>query len=71
MCHVTKDTSHARESNVGTSVALPPSATQSRRDEPQPCTSTADLFNAASTSPAESVSSDQDNPSTSGKGLVY
>ncbi|XP_053136497.1 E3 ubiquitin-protein ligase CHFR [Hemicordylus capensis] len=65
VCHVTKDTSNTRQSDDGTSMALP-SATQSRDDEPQPSTSTSDLFKAAATSLAESISTGQENPSTSG-----
>ncbi|XP_034953744.2 E3 ubiquitin-protein ligase CHFR isoform X1 [Zootoca vivipara] len=66
MCHMTKDTSSTRQSEDGTSAALPPSANQASYDEPQPSTSTSNLFNAASTSLAESISMEQDNPSTSG-----
>lgn len=66
-CHVTEDTSNTRPSDDGTSEELtPPPATQPRYDEPQPSTSTSSLFNAASTSLAESVATDLDNPSTSG-----
>ncbi|XP_054853033.1 E3 ubiquitin-protein ligase CHFR [Eublepharis macularius] len=65
-CHVTKDTSDTGKSNDGTSMASLPSATQPRDDEPQPSTSTSNLFNAASTSLSESVPTGQDNPSTFG-----
>nr|XP_056715839.1 E3 ubiquitin-protein ligase CHFR [Euleptes europaea] len=66
-CHATKDTSNTGQSNDGTSMASPPSAAQLRDDEPQPSTSTSNLFNAAaSTSPSEFMSTEQDNPSTSG-----
>ncbi|XP_063000228.1 E3 ubiquitin-protein ligase CHFR isoform X2 [Elgaria multicarinata webbii] len=66
MCHVTKDTSSTGQSDDGTSMASPPSACQTSYDEPQPSTSTSNLFNTAPTSLAESVSTGQDNPSTSG-----
>ncbi|XP_048369950.1 E3 ubiquitin-protein ligase CHFR isoform X2 [Sphaerodactylus townsendi] len=66
LCHATKDTSNTGQSNDGTSMVLPPSAIQPRFDDSQPSTSTSNLFNAASTSPSEFVSTEQDNPSTSG-----
>uniref|UniRef100_A0A8B9I9I0 E3 ubiquitin-protein ligase CHFR n=1 Tax=Anser brachyrhynchus TaxID=132585 RepID=A0A8B9I9I0_9AVES len=65
-CHVTKDTSSTGRSNDETQITSSPSATQSCYEEPQPSTSTSNLFNASSTSLIESAS-EQDNPSTSGK----
>ncbi|KAH0625542.1 hypothetical protein JD844_015096 [Phrynosoma platyrhinos] len=69
MCHVTKDTSSTGESDDRTSVASLGPACQTNYDEPQPSTSTSDLFNAASTSLTESIATELDNPSTSCKGL--
>lgn len=68
-CHVTKDTSSTGRSNDETQITSSPSATQSCYEEPQPSTSTSNLFNASSTSLIESAS-EQDNPSTSGKNCV-
>ncbi|KAJ6656524.1 hypothetical protein lerEdw1_003649 [Lerista edwardsae] len=65
-CHVTEDTSNTRQSDNGTSLAVPQPAAQPCYKEPQPSTSTSSLFNAASTSLTEPVAADQDNPSTSG-----
>ncbi|NXH12180.1 CHFR ligase, partial [Bucco capensis] len=64
-CHVTKDTSSTGRSNEETQITSLPSATQSCYEEPQPSTSTSNLFNASSTSLIESASVQQDNPSTS------
>ncbi|KGL81717.1 E3 ubiquitin-protein ligase CHFR, partial [Tinamus guttatus] len=64
LCHVTKDTSSTGRSNDETQITSSPSATQSCYEEPQPSTSTSNLFNA-STSLIESASVEQDNPSTS------
>ncbi|KFP66424.1 E3 ubiquitin-protein ligase CHFR, partial [Cariama cristata] len=64
-CHVTKDTSSTGRSNDETQITSSPSATQSSYEEPQPSTSTSNLFNASSTSLIESASVQQDNPSTS------
>ncbi|NWU08654.1 CHFR ligase, partial [Cephalopterus ornatus] len=64
-CHVTKDTSSTGRSNDETQITSSPSATQSCYEEPQPSTSTSNLFNASSTSLTESASVQQDNPSTS------
>lgn len=69
-CHVTKDTSSTGRSNDETQITSSPSATQSCYEEPQPSTSTSNLFNASSTSLIESASVQQDNPSTSGKNSV-
>nr|XP_060641672.1 E3 ubiquitin-protein ligase CHFR [Anolis sagrei ordinatus]XP_060641673.1 E3 ubiquitin-protein ligase CHFR [Anolis sagrei ordinatus] len=70
MCHVTKDTSRTGQSDDKTSVALSVPASQANNDdEPQPSTSTSNLFNAASTSLTESVATVLENPSTSCKGL--
>ncbi|XP_067162958.1 E3 ubiquitin-protein ligase CHFR isoform X3 [Apteryx mantelli] len=66
LCHVTKDTSSTGRSNDETQITSSPSATQSCYEEPQPSTSTSNLFNASSTSLTESASVEQDNPSTSG-----
>lgn len=66
-CHVTKDTSSTGRSNDETQITSSPSATQFCYEEPQPSTSTSNLFNASSTSLVESPSVQQDNPSTSGK----
>ncbi|XP_072736208.1 E3 ubiquitin-protein ligase CHFR isoform X3 [Ciconia boyciana] len=65
-CHVTKDTSSTGRSNDETQIISSASATQSCYEEPQPSTSTSNLFNASSTSLIESASVQQDNPSTSG-----
>ncbi|XP_074897604.1 E3 ubiquitin-protein ligase CHFR isoform X2 [Buteo buteo] len=64
-CHVTKDTSSTGRSNDETQITSSPSATQSCYEEPQPSTSTSNLFNASSTSFIESASVQKDNPSTS------
>ncbi|KAJ7412069.1 hypothetical protein WISP_99437 [Willisornis vidua] len=64
-CHVTKDTSSTGRSNDETQITSSPPA-QSCYEEPQPSTSTSNLFNASSTSLIESASVQQDNPSTSG-----
>ncbi|NXO85628.1 CHFR ligase, partial [Sitta europaea] len=69
-CHVTKDTSSTGRSNDETPNTSSLSATQSCYEEPQPSTSTSNLFNAASTSAVESASVQQDNPSTSGETWV-
>ncbi|OXB64026.1 hypothetical protein ASZ78_013452 [Callipepla squamata] len=66
-CHVTKDTSSTGRSNDENQITSSPSATQSCYEEPQPSTSTSNLFNASSTSLIESASVEQDNPSTSDK----
>ncbi|KAI1233026.1 E3 ubiquitin-protein ligase CHFR, partial [Lamprotornis superbus] len=50
-CHETKDTSSTGRSNDETQITSSLSATQSCYEEPQPSTSTSNLFNAASTSP--------------------
>nr|XP_060644208.1 E3 ubiquitin-protein ligase CHFR-like [Anolis sagrei ordinatus] len=72
MCHVTKDTSRTGQSDDKTSVALSVPASQANNDdEPQPSTSTSNLFNAASTSLTESVATVLENPSTSCKGLAF
>ncbi|XP_032932089.1 E3 ubiquitin-protein ligase CHFR [Catharus ustulatus] len=65
-CHETKDTSSTGRSNDETQITSSLSATQSCYEEPQPSTSTSNLFNASSTSLVESASVQQDNPSTSG-----
>uniref|UniRef100_A0A8C5XAI0 E3 ubiquitin-protein ligase CHFR n=1 Tax=Malurus cyaneus samueli TaxID=2593467 RepID=A0A8C5XAI0_9PASS len=57
-------------SNDETQITSSLSATQSCYEEPQPSTSTSNLFNASSTSPVESASVQQDNPSTSGETCV-
>ncbi|KAF4790327.1 checkpoint with forkhead and ring finger [Turdus rufiventris] len=64
-CHETKDTSSTGRSNDETQITSSLSATQSCYEEPQPSTSTSNLFNASSTSLVESASVQQDNPSTS------
>ncbi|NXU82642.1 CHFR ligase, partial [Xiphorhynchus elegans] len=69
-CHVTKDTSSTGRSNDETQITSSASATQSCYEEPQPSTSTSNLFNASSTSLIESASVQQENPSTSGKNCV-
>uniref|UniRef100_A0A8D2PIV6 E3 ubiquitin-protein ligase CHFR n=1 Tax=Zosterops lateralis melanops TaxID=1220523 RepID=A0A8D2PIV6_ZOSLA len=56
-------------SNDETQITSSLSATQSCYEEPQPSTSTSNLFNA-STSPIEPASVQQDNPSTSGETWV-
>uniref|UniRef100_A0A8C3URX1 E3 ubiquitin-protein ligase CHFR n=1 Tax=Catharus ustulatus TaxID=91951 RepID=A0A8C3URX1_CATUS len=66
-CHETKDTSSTGRSNDETQITSSLSATQSCYEEPQPSTSTSNLFNASSTSLVESASVQQDNPSTSGE----
>ncbi|XP_062446161.1 E3 ubiquitin-protein ligase CHFR isoform X2 [Rhea pennata] len=66
LCHVTKDTSNTGRSNDETQITSSLSDTQSCYEEPQPSTSTSNLFNASSTSLTESASVEQDNPSTSG-----
>uniref|UniRef100_A0A8C0GTZ7 E3 ubiquitin-protein ligase CHFR n=1 Tax=Chelonoidis abingdonii TaxID=106734 RepID=A0A8C0GTZ7_CHEAB len=68
-CHLTKDTSHIGRSDDGTQITSSPPATQSCYEEPQPSTSTSNLFNASSTSLIERASAEQDTPSTSGKVL--
>ncbi|XP_019362555.1 PREDICTED: E3 ubiquitin-protein ligase CHFR isoform X1 [Gavialis gangeticus] len=65
-CHVTKDTSRTERGDDETQITSSLSATQSCYEEPQPSTSTSNLFNASSTSLIESASVEQDNPSTSG-----
>ncbi|XP_005308665.2 E3 ubiquitin-protein ligase CHFR isoform X2 [Chrysemys picta bellii] len=65
-CHLTKDTSHIGRSDDGTQITSSLPATQSCYEEPQPSTSTSNLFNASSTSLIERASAEQDNPSTSG-----
>ncbi|KAJ7417569.1 checkpoint with forkhead and ring finger [Pitangus sulphuratus] len=65
-CHVTKDTSSTGRSNDEIQITSSPSATQPCYEEPQPSTSTSNLFNASSTSLTESASVQQDDPSTSG-----
>uniref|UniRef100_A0A8D2PFM9 E3 ubiquitin-protein ligase CHFR n=1 Tax=Zosterops lateralis melanops TaxID=1220523 RepID=A0A8D2PFM9_ZOSLA len=60
------DTSSTGRSNDETQITSSLSATQSCYEEPQPSTSTSNLFNA-STSPIEPASVQQDNPSTSGE----
>ncbi|NXR19274.1 CHFR ligase, partial [Cinclus mexicanus] len=69
-CHETKDTSSTGRSNDETQITSSLSSTQSCYEEPQPSTSTSNLFNAASTSLVESASVQQDNPSTSGETWV-
>uniref|UniRef100_A0A8C3SHL7 E3 ubiquitin-protein ligase CHFR n=1 Tax=Chelydra serpentina TaxID=8475 RepID=A0A8C3SHL7_CHESE len=64
-CHLTKDTSHLGRSDDGTQITSSLPATQSCYEEPQPSTSTSNLFNASSTSLIERASAEQDNPSTS------
>ncbi|XP_065424572.1 E3 ubiquitin-protein ligase CHFR isoform X11 [Chrysemys picta bellii] len=64
-CHLTKDTSHIGRSDDGTQITSSLPATQSCYEEPQPSTSTSNLFNASSTSLIERASAEQDNPSTS------
>ncbi|KFZ50333.1 E3 ubiquitin-protein ligase CHFR, partial [Podiceps cristatus] len=64
-CHVTKDTSSTERSNDETQITSSPSATQSCYEEPQPSTSTSNLFNAASTSLIESASVQQKKTSES------
>ncbi|KFO59512.1 E3 ubiquitin-protein ligase CHFR, partial [Corvus brachyrhynchos] len=54
-CHVTKDTSSTGRSNDETQITSSLSATQSCYEEPQPSTSTSNLFNASSTSPSSVV----------------
>ncbi|POI35127.1 hypothetical protein CIB84_001122, partial [Bambusicola thoracicus] len=66
-CHVTKDTSSTGRSNDENQITSSLSAAQSCYEEPQPSTSTSNLFNASSTSLIESASVEQDNPSTSDK----
>ncbi|XP_039188287.1 E3 ubiquitin-protein ligase CHFR [Crotalus tigris] len=65
-CHTTKDTSSARESRDGTSTASPPPASQPSYEEPQPSTSTSNLFEVVPTSPTESVSTEKAKPSVVG-----
>ncbi|KAM3825877.1 E3 ubiquitin-protein ligase CHFR [Vipera latastei] len=67
-CHTTKDTSSTRESSDGTSIASPPPASQPSYQEPQPSTSTSNLFEIVPTSPTESVPTEKAKPSTVGKG---
>ncbi|NXS29031.1 CHFR ligase, partial [Pomatostomus ruficeps] len=64
-CHVTKDTSSTGRSKDETQITSSLSATQSCYEEPQPSTSTSNLFNASATSPVESAFIQQDSPSTS------
>ncbi|KAL7986856.1 hypothetical protein Chor_013139 [Crotalus horridus] len=66
-CHTTKDTSSTRESRDGTSTASPPPASQPSYEEPQPSTSTSNLFEVVPTSPTESVSTEKAKPSVVGK----
>uniref|UniRef100_A0A8C8BHZ8 E3 ubiquitin-protein ligase CHFR n=1 Tax=Otus sunia TaxID=257818 RepID=A0A8C8BHZ8_9STRI len=54
-CHVTKDTSNTGRSNDETQITSSPSPTQSCYEEPQPSTSTSNLFNASSTSLIEAL----------------
>uniref|UniRef100_A0A8C6XYI5 E3 ubiquitin-protein ligase CHFR n=1 Tax=Naja naja TaxID=35670 RepID=A0A8C6XYI5_NAJNA len=65
-CHTTKDTSSTGESNNGASTALPPSASRTSYEEPQPSTSTSNLFKIVPTSPTESTSTEKANPSIVG-----
>ncbi|ETE61959.1 E3 ubiquitin-protein ligase CHFR, partial [Ophiophagus hannah] len=65
-CHTTKDTSSTRESNDGTSTALPPPASWTSYEEPQPSTSTSNLFKIVPTSPTESTTTEKANPSIVG-----
>lgn len=67
---MTKDTSSTGRSNDETQITSSLSTTQSCYEEPQPSTSTSNLFNASATSPLESASVQQDNPSTSGETWV-
>ncbi|NXS06776.1 CHFR ligase, partial [Neodrepanis coruscans] len=69
-CHVTKDTSSTGRSNDETQITSSLSTTQSCYEEPQPSTSTSNLFNASSTSLTESASVQEENPSTSGENCV-
>uniref|UniRef100_A0A8C4YTI2 E3 ubiquitin-protein ligase CHFR n=2 Tax=Gopherus TaxID=38771 RepID=A0A8C4YTI2_9SAUR len=64
-CHLTKDTSHIGRSDDGTQITSSLPATESCYEEPQPSTSTSNLFNASSTSLIEQASAERDNPSTS------
>ncbi|XP_026540707.1 E3 ubiquitin-protein ligase CHFR isoform X2 [Notechis scutatus] len=65
-CHTTKDTSSTRESNDGTSTALPLPASRTSYEEPQPSTSTSNLFEIVPTSSTESTSTEKANPSVVG-----
>uniref|UniRef100_A0A8C5S507 E3 ubiquitin-protein ligase CHFR n=1 Tax=Laticauda laticaudata TaxID=8630 RepID=A0A8C5S507_LATLA len=65
-CHTTKDTSSTRESNDGTSIALPLPASRTSYEEPQPSTSTSNLFEIVPTSSTESTSTEKANPSIVG-----
>ncbi|KAM6423347.1 E3 ubiquitin-protein ligase CHFR isoform 1-T3 [Liasis olivaceus] len=65
-CHTTKDTSSTRESDDGTSTASPPPASQTSYEEPQPSTSTSNLFEIVPTSPTESISTEKANLSIPG-----
>ncbi|XP_034291723.1 E3 ubiquitin-protein ligase CHFR isoform X2 [Pantherophis guttatus] len=65
-CHTTKDTSSTRESNDGTSTAFPPPASRTSYEEPQPSTSTSNLFEIVPTSPFESTSTEKTDPSVVG-----
>ncbi|XP_074868744.1 E3 ubiquitin-protein ligase CHFR isoform X2 [Carettochelys insculpta] len=64
-CHLTKDTSPIGRSDDETQITSSLPATQSCYEEPQPSTSTSNLFNASSTSLTEQASAEQSNPSTS------
>ncbi|KAJ7309703.1 hypothetical protein JRQ81_007763 [Phrynocephalus forsythii] len=68
VCHVTKNTSCTGQNHAGTSASSSVAPTEPPScDEPQPSTSTSNLFHAASTSATtEPPSTDQDHPSTSG-----
>uniref|UniRef100_A0A8C3WLK2 E3 ubiquitin-protein ligase CHFR n=1 Tax=Catagonus wagneri TaxID=51154 RepID=A0A8C3WLK2_9CETA len=63
--HVTKDTSGAGQGD-GPQVLLSSPATQGCFEEPQPSTSTSDLFPTASTSSVEPASAERGPPSSSG-----
>ncbi|XP_038618386.1 E3 ubiquitin-protein ligase CHFR isoform X2 [Tachyglossus aculeatus] len=64
-CHTTKDTSSTgRSDEIQVMPSLP--ATQTCYEEPQPSTSTSNLFNTSSTSLMESASTEREHPSTSG-----
>ncbi|KAM9194945.1 E3 ubiquitin-protein ligase CHFR isoform 3-T3 [Dugong dugon] len=65
--HVTKDTSGA-ESGGDAQALPPPPDTPTCFEEPQPSTSTSDLFHKASTSSMEPASVGQEHTSTSGPG---
>ncbi|XP_028912372.1 E3 ubiquitin-protein ligase CHFR [Ornithorhynchus anatinus] len=65
LCHTTKDTSSTGRSDETQVIPSLP-ATQTCYEEPQPSTSTSNLFNTSSTSLMESASTEREHPSTSG-----